>query len=99
SHTDMRALRFVHHMLALSVNSPFWCGRKTGVKSVRSTIFKRFPRTQIPDPYRSWDDYSRYVNLLVRTGSIDDGKKIWWDVRPHAFFKTLEFRICDIPSR
>jgi carboxylate-amine ligase len=90
---------FLPHMLALSVNSPFWCGRKTGVKSVRSTIFKRFPRTQIPDPYRSWDDYSSYVDLLVRTHSIDDGKKIWWDVRPHAFFKTLEFRICDIPSR
>src|SRR5438876_6133743 len=90
---------FLPHLLALSVNSPFWCGRRTGVKSVRSTIFKRFPRTQIPDYYHSWDDYSKYVELLVRTNSIDDGKKIWWDVRPHAYFKTLEFRICDIPSR
>lgn len=90
---------FLPHLLALSVNSPFWCGRKTGVKSVRSTIFKRFPRTQVPDFYYSWDDYQKYVELLVRTGCIDDAKKIWWDIRPHAYFKTLEFRICDIPCR
>jgi carboxylate-amine ligase len=90
---------FLPHLLALSVNSPFWCGRKTGVKSVRSTIFKRFPRTQIPDYYYSWEDYQKYVELLVRTRCIDDAKKIWWDVRPHAYFKTLEFRICDIPCR
>jgi len=90
---------FLPHLLALSVNSPFWCGRRTGVKSVRSTIFKRFPRTQIPDFFYSWGDYARYVELLVRTRSIDDAKKIWWDVRPHAYFKTLEFRVCDIPCR
>jgi carboxylate-amine ligase len=90
---------FLPHLLALSVNSPFWCGRRSGVKSVRSTIFKRFPRTQIPDFFYSWDDYVKFVNLLVRTNCIDDGKKIWWDLRPHAYFKTLEFRICDIPTR
>jgi carboxylate-amine ligase len=93
------ARAFLPHLLALSVNSPFWCGRKTGVKSVRSTIFKRFPRTEIPDYMYSWDDYAKYVELLVRTHCIDDGKKIWWDLRPHAYFKTLEFRICDIPCR
>jgi carboxylate-amine ligase len=90
---------FLPHLLALSVNSPFWCGRKTGVKSIRSTIFKRFPRTQIPDFIYSWEDYTKYVDLLVRTNCIEDGKKIWWDIRPHAYFKTLEFRICDIPCR
>jgi carboxylate-amine ligase len=90
---------FLPHLLALSVNSPFWCGRKTGVKSIRSTIFKRFPRTQIPDTFHSWDDYAKFVALLVRTGCIDDGRKIWWDIRPHAYFSTLEFRICDIPCR
>jgi glutamate---cysteine ligase / carboxylate-amine ligase len=96
----MNGLRaFLPHLLALSVNSPFWCGRRTGVKSVRSTIFKRFPRTQIPDFYRSWQEYAGFVELLVRTGCIDDGKKIWWDIRPHAYFKTLEFRVCDIPTR
>jgi carboxylate-amine ligase len=96
----MNAVRvFLPLLLALSVNSPFWCGRKTGVKSVRSTIFKRFPRTGIPDEIGSWDEYLKHVDLLVRTHCIDDGKKIWWDVRPHAYFKTLEFRICDIPCR
>jgi carboxylate-amine ligase len=93
------ARAFLPHLLALSVNSPFWCGRKTGVKSVRSTIFKRFPRTEIPDFIYSWDDYVKFVDLLVRTNCIDDGKKIWWDVRPHAYFRTLEFRVCDIPCR
>ena len=93
------ARAFLPHLLALSVNSPFWCARRTGVKSVRSTIFKRFPRTDIPDSIFSWDDYVKYVDLLVRTRSIDDGTKIWWDLRPHARFKTLEFRVCDIPSR
>jgi carboxylate-amine ligase len=93
------ARAFLPHLLALSVNSPFWCGRKTGVKSVRSTIFKRFPRTEIPDFFYSWEDYVKFVDLLVRTNSIDDGKKIWWDIRPHAYFQTLEFRICDIPCR
>jgi len=89
----MNAVRaFLPPLLALSVNSPFWCGRRTGVKSVRSTIFKRFPRTQVPDYYHSWDDYQKFVALLVRTNCIDDGRKIWWDVRPHAYFKTLEFR-------
>ena len=96
----MNAVRgFLPHLLALSVNSPFWCGRRTGVKSVRSTIFKRFPRTQIPEYFRSWHEYQGLVDLLVRTNCIDDARKIWWDVRPHAYFKTLEFRICDIPSR
>ena len=90
---------FLPHLLALSVNSPFWCGRKTGVKSVRSTIFKRFPRTQIPDNSLLLGRLHKYVELLVRTNCIDDGKKIWWDIRPHAYFKTLEFRICDIPCR
>jgi carboxylate-amine ligase len=93
------ARAFLPHLLALSVNSPFWCARKTGVKSVRSTIFKRFPRTDIPDFIFSWDDYVKFVDLLVRTRSIDDATKIWWDLRPHARFKTLEFRICDIPCR
>jgi carboxylate-amine ligase len=96
----MNAVRgFLPHLLALSVNSPFWVGRRTGVKSVRSTIFTRFPRTQVPDYFRSWHDYEKFVDLLVRTRCIDDASKIWWDIRPHSRFKTLEFRICDIPTR
>jgi glutamate---cysteine ligase / carboxylate-amine ligase len=96
----MNAVRgFLPHLLALSVNSPFWVGRRTGVKSVRSTIFTRFPRTQVPDYFRSWHEYEKLVDLLVRTRCIDDASKIWWDIRPHSRFKTLEFRICDIPTR
>ena len=96
----LNAIRvFLPHLLALSVNSPFWCGRKTGVKSVRSTIFKRFPRTGIPDEIASWEEYNQHVDLLVRTHCIDDGKKIWWDIRLHPFFDTLEFRMCDAQMR
>lgn len=96
----MNAARyFLPHMLALSTNSPFWLGRKTGFKSTRATIFKRFPRTGIPDYFGSYGEFQSYVNLLVKTNCMDNGRKIWWDVRPHPTFDTLEFRICDIPTR
>lgn len=87
------------HVLALSCSSPFWIKRNTGMKSYRSEVFKHFPRTGIPDFFRSANEFQRYLNLLVRTGCIDNGKKIWWDVRPHPFFPTLEYRICDICPR
>ena len=87
------------HVLALSTSSPFWEGRKTGLKSIRSIIFEQFPRSGIPSTFTSWADFQNYVDLLVRTGSIDDGKRIWWDVRVHPSFPTLEFRICDMCTR
>ena len=90
---------FLPHIFALSVNSPFWCGRDTGWKSYRAKVFERFPRTGLPERFLSWSEYAEFVNLLVATGSIDNGKKIWWDVRPHPFFPTLEYRICDVPMR
>lgn len=90
---------FLPHLLALSTNSPFWVGMKTGLKSYRCKVFDKFPRTNIPDTFRSWSEYENFVNLLIRTRCIDNAKKIWWDVRPHPFFSTLEFRICDIPLR
>ena len=90
---------FLPHVLALSTSSPFWMGHNTGLKSYRSEIFKQFPRTDIPDHFDSYPNFERYVNLLIKTGCINDGKKIWWDCRPHPFFPTLEFRICDIPTR
>jgi glutamate---cysteine ligase / carboxylate-amine ligase len=90
---------FLPHVLALSTSSPFWMGHNTGLKSYRSEIFKQFPRTDIPDHFDSYPGFERYVELLVKTGCINDGKKIWWDCRPHPFFPTLEFRICDIPTR
>ena len=96
----MNAARyFLPHVLALSTSSPFWMGHNTGLKSYRSEIFKQFPRTDIPDHFDSYSSFERYINLLVKTGCIDNGKKIWWDVRPHPFFPTLEFRVCDIPTR
>jgi glutamate---cysteine ligase / carboxylate-amine ligase len=90
---------FLPHLLALSSNSPFWLGMKTGLRSYRCKVFDKFPRTNIPDTFASWAEYETFVNLLVRTNCIDNAKKIWWDVRPHPFFPTLEVRICDIPMR
>src|SRR6266516_6199869 len=90
---------FLPHVLALSTSSPFWMGHNTGLKSYRSEIFKQFPRTDIPDHFDSYASFQRYVDLLMKTKCIDNGKKIWWDSRPHPFFPTLEFRICDIPTR
>jgi carboxylate-amine ligase len=96
----MNAIRYLlPHVLALSTSSPFWLSVNTGLKSYRSEVFARFPRTGIPDYFESRSSFERYVELLVKTGCIDDGKKIYWDVRPHPFFPTLEFRICDIPTR
>ncbi len=90
---------FLPHLLALSANSPFWIGLNTGLKSYRCKVFDKFPRTNIPDTFSSWADYEGFVNLLVKTNSMDNAKKIWWDVRPHPFFSTVEVRICDIPMR
>src|SRR5215813_6511185 len=96
----MNAARyFLPHILALSTNSPFWVGMKTGLKSYRCKVFDKFPRTNIPNSYSSWSEYESFVNLLVQTRCIDNAKKIWWDIRPHPNFPTLEFRCCDIPMR
>src|SRR3989441_7886991 len=96
----MNAARyFLPHVLALTTSSPFWMGHNTGLKSYRTEVFKQFPRTDIPDHFDSYSGFQRYVELLVKTGCINDGKKIWWDCRPHPVFPTLEFRICDIPTR
>ncbi|HVR41153.1 MAG TPA: carboxylate-amine ligase [Thermoanaerobaculia bacterium] len=90
---------FLPHVFALSVNSPFWCGTNTGWKSYRAKVFERFPRTGMPDYFRSNGEYEEHVSTLVATKCIDNAKKIWWDVRPHPFFPTLEYRICDVPLR
>lgn len=88
---------FLPHIFALSTNSPFWEGRKTGYKSFRTKVFDKFPRTGIPDAFDSIESYDNYVKLLIKTNCIDNAKKIWWDLRVHPFFNTVEFRICDIP--
>ena len=96
----MNSMRyFLPHLLALSSNSPFWRGMKTGLKSYRAKVFDKFPRTNIPDSFASWAEFESFVNLLIKTNCLDTAKKIWWDIRPHPFFHTLEVRICDIPMR
>lgn len=96
----MNAARyFLPHILALSTNSPFWLGDETGLRSYRCKVFDKFPRTNIPDYFTSYSEYENFVNLLIKTGCIDNAKKIWWDIRPHPSFSTLEFRICDLPLR
>lgn len=88
---------FLPHLYALSTNSPFWEGRNTGFKSFRTKVFDKFPRTGIPDFFESIAEYDDYINLLVKTGCIDNAKKIWWDIRVHPFYPTIEIRICDVP--
>lgn len=94
-----QARYFLPHLLALSTSSPFWMERDTGLKSYRTTIFRRFPRTGVPDYFGSWSEYENYVKLLVELRCIEDAKKIWWDIRPHPTYGTLEFRVCDVPTR
>jgi len=87
------------HVLCLSTSSPFWMGRNTGLKSYRSIIFRNFPRTGIPRTFQSWAEFAYVVDTLVRTNSIPDGTKIWWDARPNWQYPTLEFRVCDVCTR
>lgn len=96
-HIANSARYFLPHVYALSTNSPFWEGRKTGYKSFRTKVFDKFPRTGIPDYFESIEAYDNYVALLIKTNCIDNAKKIWWDLRVHPFFNTVEFRICDVP--
>lgn len=96
-HIANSARYFLPHVFAMSTNSPFWEGRATGFKSYRTKVFDKFPRTGIPDYFDSYDAYQNYVNLLIKTHCIDNAKKIWWDLRVHPFYGTVEFRICDVP--
>jgi carboxylate-amine ligase len=90
---------FLPHLLALSTSSPFWLGRNTGLKSYRSVVWSRFPRSGLPPELTSYDELENLIELLVKTHCLDDGKKIWWDMRPHYLYPTLEFRVCDAATR
>ncbi|MBI5877751.1 MAG: carboxylate-amine ligase [Chloroflexi bacterium] len=90
---------FMPHVMCLSNSSPFWNGRDTGLQSYRSIIFRNFPRTGIPREFGSYAEFKGFVDFLVRTNSIPDGSKIWWDARPNAKYPTLEFRVCDVCTR
>jgi carboxylate-amine ligase len=87
------------HVLALSTSSPFWQGRRTGLKSYRSIIFRNFPRTGVPPILESYGAYEELLGVLVATKCIPNGSKIWWDARPHHAYPTLEFRVCDVATR
>ena len=95
----MNQLRtWLPHLLALSTNSPFWAGRLSGLKSYRCVVWRSSMRSGIPEVFSSWRDVDAYIQTLVQMGCITDGKMIWWDIRPHSFFPTIEFRICDMPA-
>lgn len=90
---------FLPHLYALSANSPFWEGRNTGFKSFRSKVFDKFPRTGIPEHFDSLAEYDQFIDLMVKTNCIDNAKKLWWDIRVHPTFPTIEIRVCDVTLR
>lgn len=90
---------FLPHLLALSTSSPFWRGQDSGLKSYRISVFNELPRTGLPEYFDSWGEYQRQLGRLVRAGLIEDGSKLWWDIRPSARFPTLELRITDVCTR
>ncbi|MDX1614194.1 MAG: carboxylate-amine ligase [Candidatus Promineifilaceae bacterium] len=97
-----QARYFVPHLLALSTSSPFWHGYNTGLKSYRSVVFEMLPRTGIPHSFDSWAEYKSYEKTLEKVGSFgkrDPVAKIWWDIRPHPIFDTMELRIADICTK
>lgn len=98
-HVMNQARYFLPHLYAVSTNSPFWVGRNTGLKGYRLKVFERFPRTGMPDAFESLSEYEDFLKLLIKTGCVDNAKKIWWDIRLHPFFDTLEIRVCDAQSR
>ena len=91
-------LEYIPTLLALSCNSPFWCNRKTGLHSIRSKILEGLPTAGLPPVMRNWTEYTWLVNHLIQTGFINTVREIWWDVRPHHQFGTVEVRVCDIPG-
>jgi carboxylate-amine ligase len=98
-HVMNQARYFLPHLYAISTSSPFWVGRNTGLKGYRLKVFERFPRTGMPDAFESLSEYEDFLKLLIKTGCVDNAKKIWWDIRLHPFFDTLEIRVCDAQSR
>ncbi len=89
---------FLPHLLALSTSSPFWRGEVSGLKSYRLSVFDSLPRTGVPDRFDSFGEYQRLINVMVEAGTIEDGSKIWWDLRPSSKFPTLEMRMTDVCS-
>ncbi len=93
-----RMLYYLPHLLALSVNSPFWEGDDTGLKSYRTKVFENLPIAGLPFYFDDWADYSRLVENYIKTDTIRTIRELWWDVRPHPDFGTIEIRVCDMPA-
>jgi carboxylate-amine ligase len=87
---------FLPHLLSLTTSSPFWRGQDTGLKSYRLAVFNEMPRNGTPEQFVSYGEYEQHLQALIDVGAIEDGTKLWWDIRPSARFPTLEMRICDI---
>jgi carboxylate-amine ligase len=92
-----RIMRHLPTLLALSANSPFWSGRVTGLHSQRAKVMEGLPTAGIPPLMRNWSEYLWLINHLVETGFIKTVREMWWDVRPHHVFGTVEVRVCDMP--
>jgi carboxylate-amine ligase len=90
---------FLPHLLVLSTSSPFWQGQDTGLKSYRLAVWRELPRTGMPEEFQSYGEFQQEVRALTDTGVIEDGTKLWWDIRPSHRFPTLEMRISDICTR
>jgi glutamate---cysteine ligase / carboxylate-amine ligase len=90
---------FLPHLLALSTSSPFWGGHDTGLRSYRMNVFRTMPRTGLPEEFASWAEFQRHVQVLIDGGMIEDGSKVWWDIRPSIKYPTLELRVTDICTR
>ncbi len=90
---------FLPHLLVLSTSSPFWRGEDSGLKCYRLAVFDEMPRTGLPENFDSFGEYERHLATMVKAGLVEDGTKIWWDVRPSARFPTLEMRIADVCTR
>jgi glutamate---cysteine ligase / carboxylate-amine ligase len=93
------ARTFLPELLALSANSPFWHGRRTGLASTRIKVFDSFPRSGLPPSFDSFEEFEQLVERGIRTNSFEDYTYIWWDLRPHPKFGTIEIRICDAQTR
>ena len=86
---------YIPHFLALSASSPYWVGSDTGLASSRSKVFEGLPTAGLPHQLNDWAQFEQYMETLIKTGTIDSIKEVWWDVRPHPTYGTVELRICD----
>ena len=90
---------YIPHLLALTASSPYWEGHDTGLASSRSKVFEGLPTAGLPAPIENWDDFERFMETLVESSSISTIREVWWDIRPHPDFGTVELRMCDgIPT-